>query len=318
MAGASVLIGTSGWSYLSGEGKWWGIFYPRGADELEFYARFFDTAEVNSTFYRPATPQMARSWVRRTPPGFRFSVKLWQKFTHPRMFEEATGERAIVEQKDFQLFKKGLDPLAEEGRLGSLLIQFPPSFRAMGASLEGLERHLVQFREYPLAVELRHRSWGEVKERLKEIFCSLNVSWVYIDEPKFSSSIEQTLEPTGDTLYVRFHGRNRAKWWQHQEAWERYDYFYSEQELLPFAEAFRKLLKEGHVRRICAYFNNHARAQAVANALMLKGQMGLPLEGDLPEAFLEAYPGVKALTEGSEPSGPRDRGRRGKGQISLF
>ena len=97
-----IRIGTAGWSYMSGHGKWAGVFYPRGTDDpLAFYARFFQTVEVNSTFYRPIEPEMARSWAAKTPADFRFSVKLFQKFTHPKMFEKATGEAARVDNDDF-------------------------------------------------------------------------------------------------------------------------------------------------------------------------------------------------------------------------
>src|SRR6187551_1081855 len=94
----SLRIGTSGWSYPSGKGTWNGLFYPatrsvrdgtKGFDELRFYSEHFDTVEVNSTFYGQPRADVARSWAERTPPGFEFSVKLYQKFTHPKMFKEA-------------------------------------------------------------------------------------------------------------------------------------------------------------------------------------------------------------------------------------
>ena len=91
--GSDVRIGTSGWNYPSGRGTWTGVFYPQARgrpktfDELSFYAEHFDTVEVNSTFYGQPRPGVSRNWVERTPAGFEFSVKLYQKFTHPRMFE---------------------------------------------------------------------------------------------------------------------------------------------------------------------------------------------------------------------------------------
>ena len=305
MKKAHVHIGTSGWSYPERDTGWRGVFYPGKGDELEFYSRYFDTVEVNSTFYHPATRKMADSWVRRTPKGFKFSVKLWQKFTHPKMFEEATGAKPAVDSEDFNAFRQGFDPIAEAGKLGCLLLQFPPSFHATEQCMEGLERYLSQFRDYPLAVELRHKSWGEKSGELKDLFASLDVSWVFIDEPKFSSSIEQKLEPAGSTLYVRFHGRNKAKWWTHDEAWERYDYLYKAQELLPFAEEFQRLITEGLVKRLYIYFNNHAKAQAVANALMLKYQLGLPIEAEVPASLLDTYPDLSDLVGKTAPSALR-------------
>src|SRR5262245_48225419 len=99
----SLHIGTSGWSYPSGKGRWNGLFYPASRsrkagtdtfDELSFYAEHFDTVEVNSTFYMQPRPEMVRGWVERTPPGFVFSMKLYQKFTHPKMFRERALESA--------------------------------------------------------------------------------------------------------------------------------------------------------------------------------------------------------------------------------
>src|SRR4030043_2398961 len=130
MSGAAIYIGTSGWSYPKGEGTWQGFFYPAGKiNELEFYSQFFDTVEVNSSFYRPPEPGILHNWVKRTPPGFMFAVKLWQKFTHPKMFKEATGEVAAISVKDVETFKRSLEPLAQAGKLGALLAQFPPSFK---------------------------------------------------------------------------------------------------------------------------------------------------------------------------------------------
>ena len=96
-------IGTSGWSYPTGKGKWNGLFYPAtrskrqgtaGFDELRFYAEHFDTVEVNTTFYGQPKPDVARTWVERTPAGFEFSLKLYQKFTHPKMFRDAALAKA--------------------------------------------------------------------------------------------------------------------------------------------------------------------------------------------------------------------------------
>ncbi len=130
MAGNEIYIGTSGWSYPKGEGTWNGYFYPadKKLDELIYYSRFFRTVEINSTFYRPPSPRMSQSWANRVPDGFLFAVKLWQKFTHPKMFEKATGEAAAVSQDDITFFKQSLEPLAAAGKLGVLLAQFPPSF----------------------------------------------------------------------------------------------------------------------------------------------------------------------------------------------
>ena len=126
----ALYIGTSGWSYPRGEGTWRGHFYPTGkVDELEYYSQFFSTVEINSSFYRPPNPAHARNWVKKVPSDFLFTIKLWQKFTHPRMYQQATGREATISQEDVDLFQRGIDPLVKESKLGALLAQFPPSFK---------------------------------------------------------------------------------------------------------------------------------------------------------------------------------------------
>src|SRR5947208_3373490 len=99
MSDANLRIGTAGWNYPSGRGTWNGVFYPasrarpKGFDELSFYAEHFDTVEVNSTFYGQPRAEITRGWVQRTPGGFEFSVKLYQKFTHPEMFKKTLARK---------------------------------------------------------------------------------------------------------------------------------------------------------------------------------------------------------------------------------
>ena len=298
-----VRIGTSGWSYPSGAGTWNGLFYPprgrgtrpRGFDELTYYAEHFDTVEVNSTFYRPPDAALTRRWVERTPPGFTFSLKLYQQFTHPKMFQASTGARTwSIGQADIERCLRGLDPIASAGKLGALLAQFPPSFKQDEASLAYLEWVLTGFQGWPVAVELRHQSWSDhVAETLTRLN-SLGAAWVQIDEPKFRFSIRQNQLPNAESFYyMRLHGRNAAKWWRHDTAEQRYDYLYTDAELAPFArtaDAARRLVK-----KLYLYLNNHFAAKAVANAVTLKAQLGQPAAGEYPSAFVERYPQVRGL-----------------------
>ncbi|HXH04990.1 MAG TPA: DUF72 domain-containing protein [Vicinamibacterales bacterium] len=292
-----IRVGTSGWSYPSGPGTWTGIFYPadRRVDELAYYAERFDTVEVNSTFYRPPSPQTTRRWAARTPPGFEFSVKLYQKFTHPEMFHKATGGDPFdLGTKDVDEFRRGLAPLAEAGRLGALLVQFPPSFRRDAMALDYLAWLLRAFGEYPLAVELRHRSWSDASEETLALLEEAGAAWVQIDEPKFRFSIRQSFRPNVPGLfYMRLHGRNWAKWWRHETPDERYDYLYTPEELRPLAE--RVAAARAGVRKAYVYMNNHFAAKAVANAVILRHQLRLPVPGDYPPAFVERYPEVRGL-----------------------
>ncbi|MEW6320072.1 MAG: DUF72 domain-containing protein [Acidobacteriota bacterium] len=295
-------IGTSGWHYPAGRGTWDGLFYPRpedrprGFDELAFYAARFDTVEVNSTFYGQPRANVSLSWVRRTPAGFSFSVKLYQKFTHPRM----AVDRAPISRDDIAAFEGGIEPLAAAGRLGAVLAQFPPSFHNTPEAQEYLDWLAATFAAYPLVVELRHRTWSDDVRALARL-AARGVSLAHIDEPKFSSSIVQDFEPrSGGLLYVRFHGRNAAAWWDHAEAEDRYDYLYSEAELKPFADAMRRA--NALVKKAYLYLNNHFAAQAVANATMLRHLLDDPVRAPMPAELVARYPSLEGLVATLPPA----------------
>jgi uncharacterized protein YecE (DUF72 family) len=310
-----VRIGTSGWSYPSGKGKWNGVFYPATRskragtdtfDELRYYAEHFDTVEVNSTFYGQPRAEVTRGWAARTPPDFEFSLKLYQKFTHPKMFREAALKSAPgsegplldllaqVTQSDIDDFRAGIDPLVSAGKLGALLAQFPPSFKDAPASRAYLAQLLRAFGDYPVAVELRHRSWSDGFGDTLSLLNSFNAAWAQIDEPKFRFSIRQNRLPNVKGFYyMRLHGRNVAEGWHHEHRDDRYNYLYSADELKEFAEdagAARTLVKKAYL-----YTNNHFSAKSVVNAVMLKAQLGEPIEGEYPPELVERYPEIKDL-----------------------
>ena len=308
-------IGTSGWSYPSGPGTWNGIFYPKTRskkagtkdfDELRFYAEHFDTVEVNSTFYGQPRAEVARTWVERTPPGFEFSLKLYQKFTHPQMFKDALlktapgSEGALLDllahvtQADIDDYRAGIEPLASSGRLGALLAQFPPSFKDTPASRDYLAQMLRAFAGYPVAVELRHKSWSDAFGETLGLLNAFAAALVQIDEPKFRLSIRQNWLPNvRGFYYVRLHGRNAKQWWHHEHRDDRYNYLYSGEELQEFAEtagAAKELVKKSYL-----YTNNHFAAKSVVNAVMLKAQLGEPIDGEYPPELVEGYPEIEGL-----------------------
>jgi len=276
----ALYVGTSGWSYPRGEGTWQGHFYPRGTRyELEYYSCFFNAVELNSSFYRPPEPAYAARWARQTPAGFLFSVKLWQKFSHPGMYRDATGHDAAISQADVDLFKRGLEPLAAAGKLGALLAQFPPSFQADAYGKDILHAVLHTFAEYPLAVELRHRSWSDdsvTGATLREH----NAAWVMIDEPKFAGSLARDLPLTARHAYFRYHGRNAADWWRGDNE-TRYKYLYSPEEIRELAAAVRGVADR--VDRAFLMFNNHWQGWAPRNAVDLQRELGLEFT-ELPPA----------------------------------
>jgi len=314
-----VRVGTSGWNYPSGRGTWNGLFYPKTRskragtdrfDELRFYAEHFNTVEVNSTFYGQPRADVTRGWAERTPAGFDFSMKLYQKFTHPRMFRAAALKTAPgsegplldllsqVTRSDIDDFRGGIDPLASAGKLGALLAQFPPSFKDSPEARDYLSQLLRAFSDYPVAVELRHRSWSDTIGETLSLLNAFGAAWVQIDEPKFRFSIRQNYLPNVATFYyMRLHGRNAAQWWKHDKSEDRYNYLYSAGELQEFSEtanAAKELVKKSYL-----YTNNHFSSKSVVNAVMLKAQLGQAIEGEYPDALIDAFPDLKPLVNSS-------------------
>lgn len=260
-----IRFGVAGWDYQD----WWGPVYPvprpRGFDPLSYLARFVDTVEINSTFYRPASAKSAASWVRRVAenPGFRFTAKLYQRFTHQR--DEAWTR---VEVEDV---KAGLAPLQEAGRLGCVLIQFPWSFKRDDAAREWLDDLVKAFQEFPLAVEVRHSSWN-----VPEFYAALRergVGAVNIDQPVFRHSIKPGAQVTSAVGYVRLHGRNYGNWFRDSaESHERYDYLYPKEELREWLDRIHEVAERAQETYVIT--NNHYRGQAPANALMMQKMSG--------------------------------------------
>jgi uncharacterized protein YecE (DUF72 family) len=321
MDAADLRIGTSGWNYPSGRGTWNGIFYPpsrgraKGFDELSFYAEHFNTVEVNSTFYGQPRPEVSRAWAERTPTGFEFSVKLYQKFTHPKMFKQAyvkgvadgdAAAEALLDvlakpnQSDLDEFRRGVDPLASSGKMGALLAQFPPSFKSDEPSRDYLAWLLHAFAGYSVAVELRHATWSDTLGDTLALLNASGAALVQIDEPKFRLSIRQNQLPnTRGFYYMRLHGRNAAQWWTHDKAEDRYNYLYSADEVSEFVatlDGAREI-----VRKVYLYTNNHFSAKSVANAAMIKKQLGEPLEGEYSSEFLSRYPELVAVPKTVTP-----------------
>ncbi len=297
-----IRIGTSGWNYPTGRGTWNGIFYPfpedrqRGFDELAFYAERFNVVEVNSTFYGQPRANVSLGWARRTPAGFEFTVKLYQKFTHPGM----TSDLTPISAAEVDAFKGGIDPLAAAGKLGPILAQFPSSFHRTPEAAAYLDWLLRAFTNYSIAVELRHASWSDAEAETRALLGAGHAAWVQIDEPKFESSIRQDLaaEATSSTglpglLYLRLHGRNAQKWWNHEQSEDRYNYYYSVKELAPIAAKVK--LAGPAAKKAYLLLNNHFSAQAVANATTLKQMLDEPVTAPLPAELVERFPDLAGV-----------------------
>lgn len=291
-----VYVGTSGWSYPRGKGAWNGVFYPHEVEDraqLEFYSRFFDAVELNSSFYRTPNPYTVRAWAQKTPPGFRFTAKLFMKFTHPEMYRRQTGNDPSLLRADFDAFLSAMDPLVQKDKLGAVLAQFPPSFKASDESLAHLATVLHGLRGLPVAVELRHRSWTEFVEA-RQLIEECGAAWAMIDEPKFRTSIGE-VPLTSKLGYFRFHGRNYEEWWK-GDAEGRYNYLYSPQEQQQFAREVRQVADQAE--EVYVFYNNHFRAKAVVNALEMRYALGQAISVPLPAPLVAEYPRLSDLAAG--------------------
>lgn len=155
--------------------------------------------------------------------------------------------------------------------------------------MDRLKALLGAFEDFPKAVELRHTSWSEIVPVLRD----LGAAPTFIDEPKFKDSIRQELAVAGSKyLYLRFHGRKFDKWWRHEHRNDRYDYLYSVEELQPYVVGLESILENKDIQRAYIFFNNHPGAKAVANAVMMRAQLDVPVSTELPERLVEMYPGI--------------------------
>ncbi len=299
-----VRIGTAGWSYKD----WDGIFYPSGMQRrkqhpLEYLARFFDTTEINTSFYGPLRPELAKLWCRKVEAvnkNFLFTAKLYRAFTHsPMSLTEPTSAASIRPTDEDEIrTREGLDAIANEGRLGALLIQFPVSFKNTSLNREYLARLLRQFIEYPRVVEVRHSSWNDAETLAS--FTQENVGFCNIDQPVIGSSLAPTEHVTGTVGYVRLHGRNYEQWFDSDNRNDRYNYLYSPQELSGWKEKIERVAKLAQKTYVIT--NNHFESKAGVNALELKAM----ISGKhvlAPPTLIQKYPELRRIANPAEDFG---------------
>jgi uncharacterized protein YecE (DUF72 family) len=286
-----IRIGPAGWSYAD----WRGRVYPESAgtkfDTLALVAKYFDTAEINSSFYYPPAPATARVWLRRVAhnPSFTFTAKLHKVFTH---------RLGTATNKDEKAFREGIDPLMEAGKLGAVLIQFPWSFKNDREERGYLNQLCELFKEYPLVVELRHESWNH--PRILQTLEDLGVGLCDIDQPQFASSIKPSAEVTSPIGYIRLHGRNYQNWFREEaNVLERYDYLYSRDELEPWVERIKQVADKA--KQTYVITNNHARGQSLVNAFEVLALLEEKRQPG-PEKLIESYPRLSESVEADDQS----------------
>jgi uncharacterized protein YecE (DUF72 family) len=287
---AQIRIGPAGWSYQD----WNGLVYPthrdEGFHEAAYLAGFFDTIEINTSFYQPMRPQLAEQWLERVSGNerFRFTAKLWQRFTH-----EGGGSG-----EDEKLVKEGFEPLLRSKKLAAVLMQFPFSFHNTPESVDTLKSLFERFGEYALVVEVRHASWND------PTFFSLlhkhGVGFCNIDQPVIGRSLKPTERATAAIGYVRLHGRRYDTWFSDDPetpAEERYNYLYSEEELEPWAERVRKVAMQS--RETYVITNNHYLGKGVVNGLQLINILK-NAKVKVPESLREHYPQLNKIADTPE------------------
>ena len=293
----AIRIGTAGWSYKD----WEGIVYParrkREEHPAEYLARYFDVIEINTSFYGPIKPELAKLWCRKVAgvnPQFQFTAKLYKTFTHaPGGAVQPTSAITLAPtEKDELDVKEGLDPLVEAGKLGALLMQFPISFKNTLENRDYLSELLRRFEAYPRVVEVRHSSWNN--PGILGYFAERGVSFCNIDQPLLGRAIAPTTHATAPIGYVRLHGRNYDQWFEHEAPHDRYNYLYSEGELAKWKPRIEEIARKTDVTFVIA--NNHFEGKAAVNGLQLKHMLtGRKVKA--PETLVERYPELREISE---------------------
>jgi uncharacterized protein YecE (DUF72 family) len=289
-----VLVGTAGWSYKD----WEGVVYPpqlrRRQHPVEYLAQYLDAIEINTSFYGHIKPELGKLWCRKAAavnPGFRFTAKLNRTFTHsPLASVESTSAATLrPDEKEEKPAREGYDALAAEGMLGALLVQFPVSFKNTNENRDYLYALLEKFRDYPLALEVRHSSWNN--QGTLAYIAQAGVAFCNIDQPQLGRSLGPTGHVTAPLGYVRLHGRNYDQWFEHEEPHERYNYLYSMQELEGWKTRIARIAEQAEISFVIA--NNHFGGKAVVNALQLRHLLGgAPVKAPplLVERYVELVP----------------------------
>jgi uncharacterized protein YecE (DUF72 family) len=252
-------VGTSGYSYKD----WEGILYPektRQADYLSIYAKEFNVAELNFSYYKMPDARASEKMVEKTGAHFLFSVKAHQSLTHEYSLTSLDTNCGI--------FLDGIRPIIDSHKLGTVLLQFPYSFHYTPDNRRYLDKLSCRLSDVPLSIEFRNDKWecDTVLDGLRK----RNIGFVNVDEPALKGLLKKSSIVTSDIGYIRFHGRNAQNWWSGDNV-SRYDYHYSDSELTEWIPSIAQIMEQTKI--VLIVFNNHSKGQAVQNAKRLKELM---------------------------------------------
>jgi len=276
-------VGTAGWSYKD----WVPVFYPRQQDSsfdfLTHYSQYFNTVEVNSTYYTYIAPAIAAGWLRKIneEEEFLFTVKLHGDFTHKRRFNKGSVDKTI----------SVLDILSRNNRLNGILIQFPYSFAFSSEAANYITKLSDIFGMYNKFLEVRHSSWNN--NEVADFLSRNDLTFSTIDQPQLGKAIGFQPVITNSRAYFRLHGRNEEGWKKSisdfgkkeasEDPNERYRYLYSLSELTEIAKQIKEA--EGKVKEINVIMNNHPGGGAVVNALEMIILLGEKLKKKIPSSL---------------------------------
>jgi uncharacterized protein YecE (DUF72 family) len=290
--GGSIRIGTASWTDPTMTAS--GVFYPAGADSAEerlhYYAEKFPVVEVDATYYALPAARTSELWVARTPPDFTFNIKAHALMTGqptetrrlPKSVREELPEalraKPRLYAKDlpdelrdatWAMFREGLEPLAERGQLGSVLLQYPRWVFPSNENRAAIEDAVERLEGWRCAVEFRNGSWLNEKnaERTLRFLRERDIAFVMVDEPQgFKNSVPPTTAVTSrDLAIVRFHGRNADTWEKRGiTPAERFRYLYDRDELKEWVPRIRQAA--GEARETHVLMNNCYASYGTTNA----------------------------------------------------
>ena len=276
-------VGLGGWEHEVFDS----CLYPRpgtsSAGKLGYYARYFQAAEVRATFWDDTIgPDEAREWMAAVndAPGFLFTIKLHSTFTHGKSIrpDRTRGVREI------------LQALSRSGRLGSLLVQFPYSYTNTGGNRHHLVKLAEVFAGFPLHVEFRHQSWNQ--DGMIAFLRDHALGIVGADMPRIRQYMPFIAAVSGETAYLRLHGRNE-KGWMLNAYDARYDYQYNGREVREISRRLRGL--EQRCRSVMVICNNTTGGKSIPMAFQILSALkeGKPIA--IPPRTLEAFPYLRAI-----------------------
>jgi uncharacterized protein YecE (DUF72 family) len=285
---SQIRVGTASWTDRALITSGW---YPPEANtpekRLRYYARLFPLVEVDATYYALPAERTAAAWADRVPDGFTFNIKAFSLFTqHPTRVaalpadlrpatSRAGRDRVYLRDVDpaladeaWRRFLAALEPLRSAGKLGAILLQFPPWFPASRAAEDYIVDCARRAAPRRVCIEFRHQSWMTAarQQQTLQFLAAHQLPYVCVDMPQgYRSSVPPVLAATADLAVVRLHGHSSR--WDSRDIQQRFDYCYSHEELTGWVPRLRALAGDAAITHVL--FNNCYQGYGQANAQQL-------------------------------------------------